>query len=136
MPLPWSCKFPLSIIPISFFSKKVASGTFDDVMLQYMYNFQGLLFLSFSPQISSSKLNPSTPESGLKKFQIETQKNRNGKKIENKIITCCCIKYFETSRFVLISPLDNWWLFLRKVTYLPILEQLLFQTPIPTLLEN
>ena len=44
---------------------------------------------------------------------------RNGKKTEYKTITCCCIKYFDTSRFVLISPLGNWWL--RKLTYLPTL---------------
>ena len=119
MPLPWSCKFPLSIIPISFCLKKVASETFENVILQCMYNFQSFLFPFFHIKFQVSSLilaylrkNPSK----------KAQANFNGKKTEYKIITCCCVKYFESSRFVFISLLGNWWLFLRKLTYLPTLR--------------
>ena len=61
----FALKLQISFINYSyicfFFLKKVASETFEDVILQCMYNFQSFLLFLCVCQISSFKLNPSTP---------------------------------------------------------------------------
>ena len=62
-----------------FFSKKFASETFKDVILQCII-FNDTLNFPFLDQISSFKLNPSNPS---KNTRSKTQVNRNSRKIKD-----------------------------------------------------